>query len=60
MTTTTSRGPGLWVAAGIAVVFGALTIFSGGKAMFDGAAAQGAVGNAVPFVLWFNFLSGLA
>ncbi len=57
---TPSRGTGLWVAAGIAVVFGVLTIFSGGQALFGGAAAQGAVGNAVPFVLWFNFLSGFA
>lgn len=60
MTTTPSRGTGLWVAAGIAVVFGALTIFSGGQALFGGADAQGAVGNALPFVLWFNFLSGFA
>ena len=60
MTTTPTRGTGLWVAAGIAVVFGALTIFSGGQALFGGAAVQGAVGNAVPFVLWFNFLSGFA
>lgn len=51
---------GLWVAAGIAVVFGALTVFSGAQALFGGAAAQAAVGNAVPFVLWFNFLSGFA
>jgi len=60
MTSISSQGTGLWVAAGIAVVFGALTIFSGGQALFGGAAAQGAVGNAVPFVLWFNFLSGFA
>lgn len=46
------------VAAAIAVVFGALTVISGGSALFGGAAAQAAVGNAVPFVLWFNFLSG--
>lgn len=60
MTTTPSRGTGLWVVAGIAVVFGALTIVSGGQALFGGVAAQEAVGNAVPFVLWFNFLSGFA
>lgn len=46
------------VASGVAVVFGILTIVSGGRALFGGAAAQAAVGNAVPFVLWFNFLSG--
>ncbi len=42
----------------IAIVFGLLTIFSGGKALFGGAETQEWVGNAVGFVLWFNFLSG--
>ena len=60
MTTTHRRTTGLWVAAGIAVVFGALTIVSGGQALFGDAAAQAAVGNAGPFVLWFNILSGFA
>lgn len=60
MTLISPRGTGLWVAAGIAVVFGGLTIVSGGQALFGSAAAQGSVGNAVPFVLWFNFLSGFA
>lgn len=58
MTTVQSRPIGLWIAAGVAVMFGLLTIFSGGQALFGGAAAQAAAGNAVPFVLWFNFLSG--
>ncbi|MDP2737287.1 MAG: hypothetical protein Q8O82_00895 [Pseudorhodobacter sp.] len=58
MTTEKSGSIGLWIAAGIALVFGALTIFSGGQALFGGPAAQAAAGNAVPFVLWFNFLSG--
>lgn len=44
----------------LAIVFGALTIFSGGRALFGGAQAQAAVGNAVGFVLWFNFLAGFA
>lgn len=48
------------VAAVIAVVFGVVTVISGGSALFGGDAAQDAVGDAVPFVLWFNFLSGLA
>ena len=46
--------------AGIAVVFGVLTVVSGGRALFGGAEAAAAVGNAVPFVLWFNFLAGFA
>jgi uncharacterized membrane protein len=43
-----------------AAVFGALTLYSGGIALFGGEAARAAVGNAVPFVLWFNFISGFA
>lgn len=48
------------VAGGIAVLFGALTIFSAGRALFGDEAARAAIGNAVPFVLWFNFLAGFA
>lgn len=44
------------VAASVAVVFGLLTIVSGGRALF-GEADMGAV---VPFVLWFNFVAGFA
>ena len=58
MTTKKIASKGLWIAAGIAIGFGALTIVSGGLALFGGPAAQSAAGNAVPFVLWFNFLSG--
>lgn len=46
------------VAAIVAVGFGVLTVISGGSALFGSAAARAAVGDAVPFVLWFNFLSG--
>ena len=45
-------------AAGVAVVFGVLTILSGGLVLFGGEAAEAAAGNAVSFVVWFNFLSG--
>ncbi len=48
------------IAAGVAVAFGALTILSGGRVLFGGAASQEAAGNVVPYVLWFNFLSGFA
>lgn len=51
---------GIWIAGGVALAFGALTILSGGRALFGGPEAQAAAGNAVPFVLWFNFLSGFA
>ena len=46
------------VAALVAIVFGVLTIISGGRALFGDAAARAGVGNAVPFVLWFNFVAG--
>lgn len=47
-------------AALVAIVFGLATILSGGQALFGGAAARAGVGNAVDFVLWFNFAAGFA
>ena len=44
----------------VALIFGAMTVFAGGTALFGGAGVQEAVGDAVPFVLWFNFLAGFA
>jgi len=42
-------------AAVLAALFGALTIKSGGSALFgDGASG----GHYAPFVIWFNFLAG--
>lgn len=55
------HSPSAWplrIAAGIAVVFGLLTILSGGRVLFGGPTAEAAAGDAVHFVLWFNFLSG--
>ncbi len=46
------------IAAVVALAFGALTIAAGGRALFGPAQAQAAVGNYVPFVLWFNFIAG--
>ncbi|MBI3154124.1 MAG: hypothetical protein HYZ20_01805 [Burkholderiales bacterium] len=37
-----------------------MTIVSGGRALFGGAEARAAVGAAVGFVLWFNFVAGFA
>lgn len=48
------------IAAVIAVIFGVLTVVSGGRALFGGPEARAAVGDAVPFVLWFNFIAGFA
>jgi hypothetical protein len=45
-------------AAVFAALFGALTVFSGGRVLFgDGAAAAG---DYVPYIVWFNFLAGFA
>lgn len=51
-----ARRPAQRVAAAVAVVFGLLTVLAGGRALFGGAD----MGAVVPFVLWFNFLAGLA
>lgn len=42
----------------VAIAFGALTLWSGGMVLFGPDAARVAAGRVVPFVLWFNFLSG--
>lgn len=52
----TARPLSLSIAAAVALVFGLLTILSGGLALFGGAD----MGAVVPFVLWFNFLAGFA
>ena len=57
---TSKRNTGLLIAAFVALLFGALTILSGGRALFGGLEARAAMGDAVPFVLWFNFLAGFA
>ena len=46
-----------WLAI-TAVAFGLVTVVSGGRALFGSQEMRTAVGQAVPFVLWFNFLSG--
>lgn len=51
---------GIWVVTVIAIVFGLLTIKSGGSVLFIDGVAREEAGNYVPFVLWFNFLSGFA
>lgn len=54
---STSTWP-LKVAAGAAVIFGLLTIVSGGRVLFGGPAAAAAARYPVRFVLRFNLLSG--
>jgi len=52
------RSIGIWIITVIAVVFGLLTIKSGGSVLFVDGTFREAVGNYVPFVVWFNFLAG--
>ena len=54
-----SRPNYILVASIIAILFGALTVFSGGSVIFLSEPAH-AAGNIVPFVVWFNFLAGFA
>lgn len=44
----------------VAILFGVMTIKEGGAVLLGNEAAVAAAGNYVPFVLWFNFLSGFA
>lgn len=44
----------------LAIVFGLLTIASGGRILFGGPDIRMAAGEIVPFVLWFNFFAGFA
>ncbi len=41
-----------------AIVFGAVTVLSGGRALFGSDEVRAGLGNVVPFVLWSNFLIG--
>lgn len=56
--TPPSRPRSMSVAAIVAIAFGLLTLQSGGMVLFGPADAQRAAGAVVPFVLWFNFVSG--
>lgn len=51
---------GLMVASAVAVLFGLLTIRSGGTVLFGDESARQAAGAYVGFVVWFNFLAGFA
>ena len=53
-----SRSIGFWVVTAIAVLFGLLTIKSGGSVLFIDGQDRQAAGDYVPFVVWFNFLAG--
>lgn len=58
---STPLGPILFkVLAVVAILFGLLTLFSGGSVLFGGEAERIAAGNYVGFVVLFNFLAGFA
>ena len=42
----------------VALVFGLLTLFSGGNVLFGPDEARASAGQYVGFVVWFNFLAG--
>ena len=48
------------IAALFAILFGSMTILSGGYVLFGGEEARSAAGAVVNYVLWFNFLAGFA
>ena len=57
--TTTSKAL-MWMAASVAVLFGLMTIKSGGQVLFGDVSYRVAAGHYVPSVLWFNFMAGFA
>lgn len=54
----TNRSLTIWIITVLSVLFGLLTIKSGGSVLFIDGIAREEAGNYVPFVLWFNFLAG--
>lgn len=57
-TNNLERSTGIWIVTTVAVIFGLLTIKSGGSVLFIDGADRDAAGNYVPQVLWFNFIAG--
>ena len=56
--TTSTQYLSLKIMGVIALLFGLLTLKSGGEVLFINGAGRAAAGNYVPFVLWTNFLMG--
>ncbi len=48
------------IAAVVAILFGGLTLFSGGSVLFLDGQSRVEAGNYVPWIVWFNFLAGFA
>lgn len=58
METVAKRGIAVWLIALVAVAFGIMTLKGGGTVLFGDEAARIAAGNYLPWLLWFNFISG--
>lgn len=58
--TTMTKPRGAIITAVVALIFGGMTLFSGGSVLFIDGPARVAAGHYVPFVLWFNFVAGFA
>ncbi|MBE9568394.1 MAG: hypothetical protein IMF14_06835 [Proteobacteria bacterium] len=56
--TASKRTIGIWLLSLIAGIFGVMTLKSGYSVLFIDGEARVAAGHYVPFVLWFNFISG--
>ena len=57
--TIKNRSIGTWVVSLVAIIFGFMTLRSGGTTLFV-PEVRAATGNAVYFVLWINFILGFA
>ncbi len=54
------RSISIWVFSAVAIIFGGLSIRSGGLVIFTTGEFHQQQGNFVPFVVWANFLGGFA
>lgn len=59
-TAVRERSIGIWLFSILALVFGLVTLKSGGSVLFIEGETRQAAGHYVPFVLWFNFIAGFA
>ena len=50
--------PVLRIVALVALIFGAMTLYSGGMVLFGPEEARIKAGAYLPYVVWFNFLAG--
>jgi len=61
MNDVVSGRPRWAIAAGLlAVAFGVVSVFEGGRMLFGRPDIRASAGNIVPFVLWFNFIAAFA